>query len=86
MRIFGGIDIHPNPLMVEKKVMRVPGGYLNRWLIRAEVTVPSSNVIHDRINNRMYCHPAMMERIRQAIPATKQSRHRSDPSHEHRRA
>jgi len=68
MRNFMGIDIFPSPMMVEKKVMRVPGGYLNRWLIRAEVMVPSSSIIHDKINNRMYCHPAVLEHIRQVVP------------------
>ncbi|WP_157979194.1 hypothetical protein [Rhodoferax ferrireducens] len=66
MSIFG-ISIHPAPLMVEEKETRIRGGYLNRWWIRAVVTVPSSNVIHDRLNNRMYCHPAVIAQMRKAM-------------------
>lgn len=66
MNIFG-ISIHPAPLMVEQKETRIKGGYLNRWLIRAVVTVPSTKVIHDRLNNRMYCHPAVIQQMRKSM-------------------
>jgi len=64
-----GIDIIPslNDMFLEKKVVRVPGGYLNRWLVRAEVMVPSRQIIHDRMNNRIYCHPAMLAEIKRAM-------------------
>lgn len=66
MKIFG-IQICPSPLMVEKKVMRVRGGYLNRWLIRAEVIVPRNEFVHDRVSNRIYCHPDMVVKLKEAM-------------------
>ena len=63
MSPFSGIQVHPSPLMTERKVIRVPGGYMNHWLIRAEVEVPSRRIIHDRLNGRIYCHPAMLNEI-----------------------
>lgn len=63
MNSFCGIPIYPSPLLVEKKVTRVLGGYMNHWLIRAEVTVPSRKAIHDQINNRLYMHPAFIQEL-----------------------
>lgn len=68
MSIFG-VEIYPSPLMVEEKLGYIRGGYLNRWWIRAKVTVPSARVIHDRMNNRMYCHPAVIHQIRRSFPS-----------------
>lgn len=63
------ISIIPSSLLVEKKVMRVPGGYMNRWLIRAEVVVPSKRMIHDLINNRIYMHPEMIKALHRVLPS-----------------
>ena len=38
---FLGMPVHLSPLATRKGVGRVRGGYMNRWLIRAEVQVPS---------------------------------------------
>ena len=59
---FSSIPIFPSPLALSTQTRRVPGGYLNRWLIRAEVQVPC--VIHDRINNRFYVHPSLMDSLK----------------------
>jgi hypothetical protein len=69
MTSFGGIRLvaHDPTLFVERKFVRIPGGYMNRWLIRAEVIVPTRNVIHDRVNDIMYCHPEMLEEIKVAL-------------------
>lgn len=58
-----GMQLCESPLMVEPKVGRVRGGYLNRWLIRGMVTTPARNAIVDRINNRIYMHPEMIRQL-----------------------
>lgn len=70
MTLFG-ISIIPSPLMTETVVVerRVRGGYMNRWLIRAFIpeTRPSRNFIHDRLANRIFCHPSIVDEIRRAF-------------------
>lgn len=75
-----GIEIIPtdNFMFTEKKVTRIPGGYMNHWLIRAEITVPSRKIIHDHLNNRIYCHPAMLQEIKRHF-ATKYPTFESEP-------
>lgn len=58
-----GVGIFPNPLLVRMETRRVPGGHLNRWLIRAKVPVPYA--VHDHINNRIYMHPSLIEKLKQ---------------------
>lgn len=69
MTLFG-LQICPSPLMTEAvtEVRRVHGGYLNRWLIRQVVTEtrPSRAFIHDRVNNVVYCHPAVLAQLQKA--------------------
>lgn len=62
-----GIELCPSPLLVETRVGRVRGGYMNRWLIRAMVTVPSRTMIHDRVNNRYYAHPELIAEMKRTV-------------------
>lgn len=62
-----GVPIIGNPCMVVLEEQRVPGGYMNRWLIRRVVNVPSRQVIHDRRHNRLYCHPSLLTELQRAV-------------------
>ncbi len=66
-----GIPVYPAPWMTETKTTRVRGGYLNRWLIRATVTLPKQEVAHDRINHRIYAHPAVIAQLAKTLHADK---------------
>jgi len=51
--------------MVVKVVRRMPGGYMNRWLIRVEVIEPAP---YARIGRGcLYAHPAVIARIKSEI-------------------
>jgi len=58
-----GTKLVPSPLTVTRTVGRVRGGYLNRWLIRGIVETPA--IFHDRLNNVLYVHPALMAKLKQ---------------------
>lgn len=64
MNTFCGIHLKLNPFpRTETKEVRVPGGYMNRWLIRAFVQVPVREMIHDRLNNIIYCDEQSLQEI-----------------------
>lgn len=67
MKTIYGIELCPSPLMTESREGRVRGGYMNRWLIRAMVTVPSRTMIHDRVNNRVFAHPELIAEIERSV-------------------
>lgn len=60
MKLYG-IDIFRNSLLVKTETRRVPGGYMNRWLIRAQVQVPYA--VHDQINNCIQMHPLLFANL-----------------------
>lgn len=66
-----GMEVVPSLLLTETvtEERRVRGGYLNRWLIRQIVTEmrPSKKVIHDRLSNRIYCHPEILAQIKREL-------------------
>lgn len=67
---FGGIELYEDPRMVVTVVRRVPGGYMNRWLIRAEVVEPSP---YARIGGgKLFAHPAVIARIKSEIAGAAQ--------------
>ena len=66
MNTLYGFSLVPAPHMVEVKEVRVPGGYMNRWLIRAFRPVPSRKFITDRMNSRIYAHPEVIQEIKRA--------------------
>jgi len=62
-----GVPIITNFTMANRVevVRRVPGGHLNRWLVR-ELGIeirPWRKVVHDKVNNRMFCHPDILAEI-----------------------
>jgi len=59
------LQLNPFPRMRTREV-RVPGGYKNRWLVRAFVQVPIREMIHDRMRNVIYCDAESMQEIRRA--------------------
>jgi hypothetical protein len=88
--LFANVKILPAPHMVEKKVVRVRGGYLNRWLIRAEVIAPSNRIVFDEVTGVGYCHPEVLDKLQKAVRArvetlTRQEARR-EPWTQHRRA
>lgn len=64
MTPFLGMRLVANPLLVERKTVRIRGGYLNRWLIRAEVDVPSTKIFQSLVDGVYYCHPDVLDRIK----------------------
>lgn len=60
-----GAKLVQSHLAVTHKVGRVRGGYLNRWLIRGIVETPA--IFHDRLNNVIYVHPALMPKLKQEL-------------------
>lgn len=66
--VIGGVEIYTNTWLfeaTERIERRVPGGYMNRWLVR-QVTherVVKQRAIHDRINNRIFVHPKHLEQL-----------------------
>lgn len=69
MTKFMGMNLLESPLATRREIRRVRGGYMNRWLIRAEVTVPC--VIHDRLSNTIYLHPELMAKLREELDANR---------------
>lgn len=67
MKTIYGIEVWPSPLLTETREGRVRGGYMNRWLIRAMVTVPSRQMIHDRLNNRIFAHPELIAEMERSL-------------------
>ena len=57
-----GIRLVSNPMATRLEVRRVPGGYMNHWLIRAEVRVPCTISIPSQ--GIMYAHPSIIEKLR----------------------
>jgi len=66
MSSFLGMRLVANPLLVEKKTVRIRGGYLDRWLIRAEVMVPSTKIFQNPVDGTYHCHPDLLDKIREA--------------------
>jgi len=60
-----GIRFMPAPHMVETVEARVPGGYMNRWLIRAKVTRPMRSFYH--IGNTVHAHPEVLEQLKKEL-------------------
>lgn len=54
-----GLDVIPAPWAVKKETRRVPGGYMNRWRVLAEVRVPA--VLHYPGESRVYVHPDLID-------------------------
>lgn len=53
----------------KRVVTRVPGGYLNRWLVRKVDYVPDrSHILMDKQLKHIYAHPALVAEIRAALP------------------
>lgn len=61
MTKFMGMNVLESPLATRREIRRVRGGYMKRWLIRAEVTVPC--VIHIGLSNTIYVHPDLMAQL-----------------------
>lgn len=57
------LRLNPFPRTVTKEV-RVPGGYMNHWLVRAFVQEPIREMVHDRVNNIIYCDPLSLQEIK----------------------
>lgn len=53
-----------DPRMVFARVVRVRGGYMNRWWIRSIVLVPTWRMIAGRI----YVHPEVLEKLSARYP------------------
>jgi hypothetical protein len=67
--VIDGIAIEVRDWLFERSVRterRVPGGYLNRWLIRevAYETRIASEVLYDGLNNVFYCHRQTFMRLK----------------------
>ena len=62
---FAGLRFVASPLLVEVVETRVPGGYMNRWLIRATVTRPMRHGIH--VGNTVLAHPDVIEQIKKEL-------------------
>lgn len=60
-----GIRLVPAPHMVETVEARVPGGYMNRWLVCGVVTRPMRHAYH--IGNTGYAHPAVIEQLKKEL-------------------
>lgn len=66
---FANVQLVEDPSMVVKVVKRVPGGYMNRWLIRAEVLEPR---LYARFfDGRLHAHPAIIAKIKAELAAVK---------------
>lgn len=65
--MYFGPRLVPAPHMVETVVGRVPGGYMNRWLIRGVSTRPMRSVIHDSQRNVIYAHPEVLEQLKKEL-------------------
>lgn len=61
-QLLHGMRIFENPFAVRKVTTRIRGGYMNRWLIRAQVNEPCFYI--DDINNIIHCHPYLLPEIR----------------------
>lgn len=59
----------------ERVVSRVPGGYLNRWLVRKVEYRPNRNyILFHEGQRQIYCHPALVAEIRHHIRAYSRSK------------
>jgi len=65
MSQIGGLRIVPDEHMVERVEARVPGGYMNRWLIRATVTRPLRTA--RMWGNTLFMHPTLIEQFKKEL-------------------
>lgn len=60
-----GIPIIEHELATSRVEVRVPGGYMNHWLIRSFEQRPC--MIYDRMNKRFYVHPSLIPALHRAF-------------------
>lgn len=61
---FFGFEVYQSELAVRKVITRVRGGYLNRWLIRAEVWAPCAFFVGAK---KMYIHPLLYKQLQEQL-------------------
>lgn len=66
--IVGGYRVYASPILVDRTVTRVKGGFQYRWWIREVVTVPSRRVIISDVMGTIFAHPVVIEDLKKVIP------------------
>lgn len=65
LMMLGGFRVFANTLCTTLEVQRVRGGYMNHWLIRQEVRVPSAFI--SEAEQAIYCHPDILQKLKEKL-------------------